>query len=164
MPPRDRNPGAGAARRVWIPLLAAAVIAVPAILRLRSLPDAPAATSAASASGSTSEPPAPAEPPRPARLHLGDRSISRTGAACQEWKLGSPPRRVRCPDSLDDGEVLRFDPDATCRRLGARDAVVPCPMESELSMPASAAPAPAAPPTPDRPDGGRHLPAAPAHP
>lgn len=157
MPPRARR-DPGASRRVWIPLLAVAVIVVPAIWRMRNLPEAPPndAPSASAASATVAPSAAPTASSPVVQAVLAERTITRARGVCQELKRGAPPRRVRCPGSLADGDVLELEPDATCRRVGASPGPVPCPMEMELVLPASASAAAEPSPPPPKPPAERN--------
>jgi hypothetical protein len=94
---------------------------------------APTAPAPAPPASSTSLPEAVAEPaPAPARAYRFDRSVVRVGPLCQEWRLREPPVNIACPEGLDEGDMITFEPDGTCTRRGAREGIVPCPTITPL--------------------------------
>lgn len=48
------------------------------------------------------------------------------------------PVNIACPEGLDEGEMITFEPDGTCTRRGAREGIVPCPSVTALPSPAAA--------------------------
>lgn len=139
----------GPSRRFLIPLVFVGLLAIPALRACSADPsvvaEPPTSPSAAAAAASA--------PAAQARAKLPERAVSRAGEACQEWKIGSPPRRVACPKILDDGEIIVFERDATCTRKGGTrtQAPVPCPMAAELDGPLAPLPSTLTAAVPDRP-------------
>lgn len=43
-----------------------------------------------------------------------------------------PPTNIVCPEGLEDGEIITFEPNATCMRRGPREGLVPCPSVTPL--------------------------------
>jgi hypothetical protein len=91
-----------------------------------SEPAAPGVATGAAAPGAEVAP-----SPHPS---LPERSVVKARGHCQSWLLGEPPRFVVCPKDLQDGEVLSYERDATCRRSGlqGREGPVACPPPSTL--------------------------------